>query len=147
MSLNEFLNVHAYNFMMSDTTRKMSFNAPSGEIGSTGGQMVEDDSSIDTCRSIDDLVLFSFDFPAPDYVKIDIDGQELAVVKGMVRTLPRLKGVLIEVSSKTVDDVVEIMVANGFTTENSFNDFRPHSTERRLFEGIDATNIIFTRRG
>lgn len=82
----------------------------------------------------------------PTHVKIDIDGQELEVVKGMMNTLPHIKSILIEVSSKSKGSITEILLAAGFSTDNRFNSMSPHSRERRLKEGIDAENIIFDRR-
>lgn len=81
----------------------------------------------------------------PTHIKIDIDGQELQVVLGMRQTLPHIKSALVEVSSKSKADIVGIMTAAGFSTDNRFNSFKPHSSDRRRAEGIDAENIVFTR--
>jgi FkbM family methyltransferase len=81
----------------------------------------------------------------PTHVKIDIDGQELEVVEGMRLTMRFIRSCLIEVSAATKGPVMEIFTGQGFTTDNRFNRFHPHSRDRRKREGIDAENIVFTR--
>ena len=113
--------------------------------GSSGAQMKHK-----TCGGIIvDLVsidgIANSEKTTPDHVKIDIDGQELEVVKGMKRTLPDIKSILIEVSTVSKGPVMDILTAAGFTTDNRFNSMTPHSRERRAKEGIDAENIVFTR--
>lgn len=78
-------------------------------------------------------------------IKIDIDGQELAVVQGMTGWSSHIKSILVEVSSKSRQPIIDLLLAAGFTMDNRFNKMTPHSRERREAEGIDAENIIFTR--
>ena len=47
---------------------------------------------IDICR-LDDAVST---LPAPDFIKVDIDGSEMPFLRGAVKTLPQLKGMMIE---------------------------------------------------
>jgi FkbM family methyltransferase len=86
----------------------------------------------------------------PAYIKIDIDGQEFEVVKGMSRTMQsdKLRSVLIEIDQSDPSKVSQIMLAflnAGFSVQNGFNQMRPHSTTRREREGIDVRNVVFTR--
>ncbi len=120
------------------------FAAQDKTAGSSGGQATDGEEG-DEARisSIDSLVNWGYD--CPDYVKIDIDGQELEVVKGMRKTLSRIKSILVEVSKASKQEIMEILTFSGFTTLNRFNTMTPHSRERRAVEGIDAENIIFTR--
>jgi FkbM family methyltransferase len=82
----------------------------------------------------------------PEYIKIDVDGNEGSVIRGATDTLhdKRLKSVLIEVS-RNKSHIVNDMQSAGFTIDNEFNTMTPHSRERRLVENIDCENIIFTR--
>ena len=90
--------------------------------------------------------MYGFDFPNPDHVKIDIDGQELSVLLGMKNTLktPRLKSMLIEINQDR-DEIFDVMDEHGFSIDNKFNRMKRHSRVRRKKEGINAENIIFTR--
>jgi len=145
--LNDFTRrMIPYKLMVGAETGKKSFISDSTAIGSTGGQMCEPGASCcDLCRSIDDLVWFSFSFPTPNHVKIDIDGQELEVVRGLKKTLPLIDSLLVEVSSKSKGPITDILTGAGFTTDNRFNTMSPHSRDRRAREGVDAENIVFVR--
>jgi len=136
--LNAFWNIITFPWAMGSEIKMVCFDSGKRTAGESGGQVAEQGEeillvTIDVCGS------------QPDHVKIDIDGQELQVVLGMRRTLPHIKSALIEVSSRTKADIVGIMMAAGFTTDNRFNKISPHSSDRRRKEGIDAENIIFTR--
>jgi FkbM family methyltransferase len=73
---------------------------------------------------------------APDYVKIDVDGAELDVVRGMHSILkqPRLKSVLIELCAQVREPVLELMNEAGFRIEIESG-----------FPGTDTKNVIFYR--
>lgn len=52
----------------------------------------------------------------PDYIKIDVDGIELLILKGGKKVLKKVKGVLIELSEKWLDRKVKcekILLASG----------------------------------
>ena len=130
------------------------WKSASREVGASGGQVVDEITGRKTIvLSIDGLCFgnhaqyqtrFS-SLPVPNHVKIDIDGQEINVLKGMERTLSYVKTVLIEVSSKTKEEITGIMAAKGLYTYHPLNRMKPHSSERRIAEEIDAENIIFSR--
>ena len=77
--------------------------------------------------------------PFPNHIKIDVDGNEPLIVKGMKDTLKdkRLKSVLIElsdnISEKDTKEIIDLFVKNGFgvydISEDSDNTSpdRPHS--------------------
>ncbi|ALG68708.1 FkbM family methyltransferase [Beggiatoa leptomitoformis] len=75
----------------------------------------------------------------PDYVKIDVDGAELAVLSGMRQVLqnPQLKSVLIEVSGETEEPVSDTFIKAGFK--------KTFVAESSL-SGIKTLNLIFTRQ-
>jgi hypothetical protein len=106
-------------------------------------------------RSIDSLAAT---FGCPTHIKIDIDGQELKVVLGMMATLkrPEFRSALVEVEIRrrdigpaflveAISDILLPFFSAGFTTENRFNTMPNHSRIRRAKENILVENIVFTR--
>ncbi len=144
--INNFSNILPSRTIICEKTGQKDFIPFSDEIGSSGGQMCDTDGVGWTCSTIDDLIIYSFDFPDPDHIKIDIDGQELKIVQGMKETLKtaRLKSVLIEIGQDR-DEIISAFIKNGFTMKNEFNEMKHHSRVRRAEENINVENIIFTR--
>jgi FkbM family methyltransferase len=66
-----------------------------------------------------DYLIASFGLPEPNMLKIDVDGSELALLRGASRTLdsPSLHTVFIELYEETSDDERAILEANGFTLQ------------------------------
>lgn len=124
-----------------------TLDIPDNECGKSGAQVMEGYAGRVSIWTIDNLVKSGAVQP-PNHVKIDIDGQEAEVIDGMKQTLknPTLKSVLIEVSKASKIPVSVNMILNGFTTANRFNGMVHHSRTRRKKEGIDAENIVFTRK-
>lgn len=139
IEMNGFHNIKAFRQAIGNRTGWVDLDRGDGARGESGAQ-VTDREGRTWIASIDDLRAAH-----PDHVKIDIDGQELEVAKGMKRTLPDIKSILIEVSTVSKGPVMDILTAAGFTTDNRFNSMTPHSSDRRAAEGIDAENIVFTR--
>jgi len=123
-------------------TGYVHLHIPENESGKSGAQMCDKDKkgALVNAVKIDDLKVTK-----PANFKIDIDGQELEVVKGMQKTLPHIKSILIEVHPTSKGPIVDILTAAGFTTDNRFNTMSPHSRERRAVEGIPDENIVFAR--
>jgi len=69
----------------------------------------------------------------PDFVKIDVDGIEGAIVKGGADTLPHVQGVLVEVNPVD-DDVTEVLADHGLLV-----------TECGQWHGPHSRNMIFRR--
>lgn len=139
--------VRPFRFMLGEKTCNREFIDCLQEVGSSGGQMVNSERIGDIpCYAIDDINIYGFDFPNPDHIKIDIDGQELNVLLGMKKTFktPRLKSMLVEINQDK-DEILAIMKEHGFSMENKFNRMKRHSRIRRKREGINAENIVFTR--
>lgn len=137
--MNGFMGMICLPFAVGSRDEWVSMDIPSEMAGATGTQIKKGPGTV--CVTIDGYSRRIM----PTHIKIDIDGQELQVVLGMRQTLPHIKSSLIEVSGKSKADIVGIMTAAGFSTDNRFNSFKPHSSDRRRAEGIDAENIVFTR--
>lgn len=144
--MNKFYTIFALPIAIGDRLEMLDLDSDDHSAGASGGQLtyVTDGSkNVVACMTIDYLSSIMATFPS--HVKIDIDGQELEVLKGMQNTMTHVKSILIEVSSKTRQAALDLILPHGFTTNNRFNTMTPHSRERRAVEGIDAENIIFTR--
>ena len=139
IEMNRYHNIKAFRQAIGNRTGWVDLDRGDGARGESGAQ-VTDREGRTWIASIDDLRAAH-----PDHVKIDIDGQELEVAKGMKRTLPDIKSILIEVSTASKGPVMDILTEAGLNAVNRFNGMTPHSRERRAKEGIDAENIIFTR--
>lgn len=99
--------------------------------------------------SIDGLISEGM-IEVPQHIKIDVDGFETAVVRGMKRLLEsdKLVSVLIELDHELADtkEIFEIMKEAGFVTDHSINSMQGHSRERRVAAGHGhIENVIFTR--
>jgi len=139
IEMNGFHNIKAFRQAIGNRTGWVDLDRGDGARGESGAQVTGREGRT-WIASIDDLRAAH-----PDHVKIDIDGQELEVVKGMKQTLPHIKSILIEVSAASKWPIMDILTAAGFMTDNRFNAMTPHSSDRRAAEGIDAENIVFTR--
>ncbi len=65
--------------------------------------------------TIDDII-FKYKFEIPDYIKIDVDGYELNVLKGSQKILKKgyVKEWMIEVHKKNEEEIYEIMKKNNY---------------------------------
>ena len=83
--------------------------------GASGGQIdnpIKEDGSPFEPADIQDVITMNLDFfitkfadTFPEYIKIDVDGNELKIIEGMQKTLrdTRLKSLLIEVNPRNTD--------------------------------------------
>lgn len=153
---NGFVNIRPFPCAIGHEDKMESFYIKNKEVGSSGGQLASNiDENNERFIPVGTSTVFTFkidtltSFPllsGPDYIKIDIDGQEDLVIAGARETLkdPRLKSVLVEING-TPECMMNIFRHNGFTINNRFNSMANHSTIRRRKEGIKARNVIFTR--
>ncbi len=144
---------------ISNTNLIAKFFGKKNDGGASGGQFHEpideegkefkpDSLLFVPCFQLWDFVAI-FKTWLPSHIKIDVDGQEEKIFMGMMPLLQtdNLKSFLIEFNGKTNKEWIKQFKILGFTDDNRFNKFKPHSRERRLKEGIKAENIIFTREG
>lgn len=152
--LNDFDNLVPHHMAVGCDNSNVRIYIPDNTVGATGTQI---ESPIDEhdeefkpkavmtvgCVALEDL-------QGVNHIKIDVDGHEQDVVRGMATGMYRkdLKSILIECNSDkiNIDGFKEYMNNFGFTTDNPFNSHPDHSRIRRKKEGIKAENIVFTRR-
>ncbi|GAG76434.1 unnamed protein product, partial [marine sediment metagenome] len=82
-----------------------------------------------------------------DYVKIDVDGIELDIVRGMDLEDSKLKSVLIEVSNDNQKEITETFQGHGFKIDKRFEpeSMKEHSSNHRKASGSPVRNVVFTR--
>lgn len=124
------------------------FYATRGDAGSSGGACTDISQ-----RLAGTVRMFTVDYLDRIYgpfthIKIDVDGEEAAIVEGMTETLTRdtLQSCLIEVEPRNKRSITNRFRKAGFTTDSPFNAMRPHSRERRAKEDIRVENIVFVRQ-
>jgi FkbM family methyltransferase len=120
-------------------------------IGESGSQLISSDGFKPECirqvpcYALDDRYLPNF---PPQHIKVDIDGKEAAVIAGFFKLFilgNKLKSFLVEFNYGS-DGFESIFDLVGFSSDNKYNAMIPHSRERRQKEGIDAENVVFTRK-
>ncbi len=87
-----------------------------------------------------------------DYVKVDVDGIELDIVKGMELKVPVTQSVLIEVSPDNRKEITEIFQEHEFKIDQRFEPYnimtnqglKEHSSNHRKASGSPVRNIVFT---
>jgi len=153
--LNEFTNIWVYPYAMSNFNGVSKFYLPKTEIGTSGGQIntkideygVEFQPEKEQVTLVTTVDAFIEEHTIyPNYLKIDVDGQEWEVIQGMAKILENihLRSVLVEINNNR-QEIFNAFWAAGFTNENLFNTMRNHSRVRRAEEGIKAENVVFTR--
>jgi FkbM family methyltransferase len=138
--LNHFAGCHSWRVAIGDTVGLSTF-PNSTSVGESGGQLGDGEESVIV------ITLDAFMMDAMrTYVKIDVDGQEWAIVQGMMKAIqkPNIESVLIEINDHAAE-IDQAFTGAGFTVVNRFNTMSPHSNERRCREGIMCSNVVFTR--
>ncbi len=120
-------------------------SAPINEHGQSFEPMSK---NILLCLRLDSMVE-DYNFPPPNFVKIDVDGHELDILDGAMKTLarPELLSILIECNGeehrKKIDSVLS---GKGFVPDDVFNNLPNHSSERRRSNADNvATNVVYSR--
>lgn len=100
--------------------------------------------------TLDDLVR-SFGLSLPNYVKLDVDGAELNVLRGARATLsaPEMRSILIEIDDKLTDRAMPLLTELGFTLAEKFK--RVHEEKTQVWYGVfrkhEGTKEVEGREG
>jgi len=95
--LNKFNNVTTHKFLLSDKSRKNTLYIPKRGHSIHASTVARDESTIEKqyeSFTIDNLVKDKV-IPAPNVVKMDVEGSELSVLKGAKKTIQRHKPVIV----------------------------------------------------
>ena len=72
-----------------------------------------------------DFVIYELKFPVPNYIKLDVDGNESSIIKGATNLLkdPKLQEIIIEIDNeiKSCLEIYKILENNGFKIKSSEN--------------------------
>ncbi len=121
---------------------------PDATIGASGAQLGGNQFVTWKVRRVPcyemEYLVYALDL-APTHIKIDVDGQERAVLEGVV--MDDAESILVEINPEqwAVDTAIQEMRDTGFIPDPLFNEMKPHSSERREREGIKAVNMVFKR--
>ena len=159
LRLNNLNNVTPLNIAISRSSKLTQLFLSDLRVGNSGAQInspinekgekykpqrVEQVLSI----SVDQLIS-DFGFLVPNYIKIDVDGHETAILNGMKNTLRRddIKSILIEFNNNDEFSYWEKIIFDfGLLVDHSFDNIPNHSRTRRKKKGALARNYIFTRK-
>ena len=144
---NSISSIHLFRLGISSTERLVSLVGNSLDVGAAEFSYSEEFFSYkQTCL----LCRFDPFMPlirqGPIYIKIDVDGSELDVLNGLRKVLMLNCPISLLVESDVINlkSVTSFMTSLGFVRDKRFDDFYPHSDERRLSEnGNTARNIFF----
>jgi FkbM family methyltransferase len=136
IKLNNIGKVDQYFMALSDKTDLIPISEPT-QYYYVPGRDKYDFYSLNTLSiSLDDFIKMTR--LSPDYIKIDVDGPEQSVIKGMSAAVknPRLKSVVVEVSDQSERPITRFFQEAGF---------RIAFQRRWAAEDQNFKNLIFTR--
>lgn len=158
IAANDLRHVFPFCLALSNQTTLTLLRVDDPREGNSNSQIVQtpnqDDLNYDNVRHDRiisctlDFLIESLSFPIPNYVKIDVDGQESSILAGMTEILrdERLRSILIEFNS---DEDERLWTAElkrlGLLVDHRFDDVPGHSSLRRRQKGSSALNIIYSR--
>jgi len=130
--LNNILNVNIHNIAISNSNGEITFHQSLFHSGTSSMFVNEEDKSemnevIVKTATLDDLIKEKYDKIA--WIKIDVEGAELEVLKGSSNVLAKTENIIIEVhehilkqNNENSNEILEILKKNGFKI-TLLNDF------------------------
>lgn len=133
---------------LSDETRLSTFNYstldPGGALHSVGASVDQNLQpfapvwrQMVLCYRMDEFIE-AFCLPAPNHIKLDVDGHELSILRGAEQTLsnPMLQSILVEVNEglSSAEEIVNLLCGKGFVLQSK------HQLVNTFY------NLIFVRR-
>ena len=85
-----------------------------------------------------DSAISTFSLPAPNHLKVDVDGGEIEVLNGAVQTLanPTLRSILIEIDESQTEQVMAILDRSGFTLARTHKGKHGKDAATRVWYGV-----------
>jgi FkbM family methyltransferase len=140
LDLNNFQDrVTALNVALSDRTGRAHLKLATHVAGAAKHQVSHgkpEDRNIVTFSGSD--LVSQVGLPSPNYVKIDVDGFELAVLQGLNLDQPALRQVYVEMRDNSdAPEIMTLMASKGFTAGSTLDDIRA--------AGGKVSNVLFAR--
>ena len=129
IALNQFHQVSPFNIAVSDKTGLISFKISNPYAGAANHQVEQlngfsakqEPKQTVQGESFDNLVS-RYGLPCPTHIKIDVDGLEYEIIKGLKETLQNttLKSILIEIEENLAhsNEIVKEIISAGFILKN-----------------------------
>lgn len=156
--LNRSQNIYPFNLALANENKLSNLYLSDTRIGNSGAQIdiaVNEKGEeykalrVEKVLSISlDKLIFEYGLPVPTFVKIDVDGHETDILKGMLRALaqPELKSLLIEFNSQEEFALWQPQLADmDLLIDTRYDNLPNHSRVRRISKGTLARNYIFSR--
>ena len=157
--LNKLSNLIPFQLALSSASKLDTIYISDDRIGNSGAQVSAPINEhgqrfkplakeILLCLRLDSMV-DEYNFPIPSFMKIDVDGHELDILGGAMKTLtsPELASILIECNGdESMKKISLILSDKGFIPDDAFNKIPNHSSNRRRnnTENV-ATNVVYSR--
>ena len=160
IQLNGFENITPLLMGLSDQTKIDTLFVKDETLGSSGHQISKSidewGNEFEATRKLHvltdslDTFISHYQTSLPNHIKIDVDGVEWAIIKGMKNTIsqPDVKSVLVEVNQSTtnMDEVNQLFKDAGFHTDSELNRLENHSRHRRKgTQWDDVENVIYVK--
>jgi FkbM family methyltransferase len=156
--LNGTTNIYSFPFAVSNANKLTSIFINDSRVGNSGAQIDKPtdergnhfnqlSTQLVLGLSLDSLVN-DFRFPAPNFVKIDVDGHEKNIILGMssILMMNSLKSILVEFNSIPEEEYFSKFFERfGFEPDHLFNNYPGHSKNRRANNNGTAKNCVFKR--
>lgn len=131
-ALNNFTNLILFNLAISERNELISFKMKSPHAGSANHEVkqikgeIKEDYIKQTVQGISlDQLITNGSIPCPNHIKIDVDGLEFEIVKGLKETLNNkiLKSILIEIDENlpTASEIIKLIKDAGFRINSQSN--------------------------
>ena len=78
-------------------------------------------------------------------LKIDVDGNELDILRGFKKSLKgkRFRSVLVELTGSNINEITSFMCDCGYVEDLSYRELPEHSDSRRKASGKSESNTVF----
>ena len=158
-TLNKLDNLTTFQMALSSTSKLETLYISDERVGNSGAQIgapinergenfVPSSKETLFCLSLD-VMVEEFGFTIPNFIKIDVDGHEIDILQGGLKTLgePELKSILIECNGgESKNKIDTLLESKGFSLDERFNNLKNHSSKRREndVENV-ARNIVYSK--